>query len=262
MSDPRTTINSDKPGHVHTCIVDRVPMRGDTGLRIGKNDSELLFGERFSVYDARDGIAYGQNLTDNYVGHVPMAALQAETCQATHVVAGASAFLFEEPTMRSNILGRLSMGAVLNQMGQDENGYMPVWPRGWVRKNLLQQVGHTDTDPVTVAEKLLGTPYQWGGRGSYGIDCSGFTQLAFARCGLILPRDTDMQEKCGVEVSEKNLQRGDLIFCAEGEKTDHVVMYHSSGKVIEASATYGNVVINTMADRFPPLRITGIRRMK
>ena len=80
----------------------------------------------------------------------------------------------------------------------------------------LAPVETTVPDYVAVAERLLGTPYLWGGKSSLGIDCSGVVQLSASLGGLSLPRDTDMQAKIGESVligrSLEGLARGDLVF--------------------------------------------------
>ena len=43
------------------------------------------------------------------------------------------------------------------------------------------------------AYSVIGTPYVFGGTTPYGFDCSGFTQYAFARAGIYLPRMADSQ---------------------------------------------------------------------
>ncbi len=37
-----------------------------------------------------------------------------------------------------------------------------------------------------VAFKYLNSPYQWGGKSPFGIDCSGFTQMVYKICGYWL----------------------------------------------------------------------------
>ena len=51
-----------------------------------------------------------------------------------------------------------------------------------------------ERDYVAVAERFLGTPYLWGGKSSLGIDCSGLMQMAATACGILCPRDSDMQQ--------------------------------------------------------------------
>lgn len=93
---------------------------------------------------------------------------------------------------------------------------------------------------LATAYKFLNIPYLWGGRGGFGIDCSGFTQSVFRLHGIALLRDASQQAKQGETISWENKQIGDLVFFAKKGKTNvsHVGIYigdekiiHSSGKV-------------------------------
>jgi cell wall-associated NlpC family hydrolase len=70
------------------------------------------------------------------------------------------------------------------------------------------------SDPVSVAQGLLGTPYVWGGRGGAGIDCSGLVQTSFATVGIALPRDSDLQLASLANAPDATLPylRGDIVF--------------------------------------------------
>lgn len=69
------------------------------------------------------------------------------------------------------------------------------------------------TSVIDAALPFLKSPYLWGGRSCLGIDCSGFTQIAFRLAGKKLLRDAYQQAEQGELVSFLDeAQSGDLAF--------------------------------------------------
>jgi cell wall-associated NlpC family hydrolase len=96
---------------------------------------------------------------------------------------------------------------------------------------------------ISVAKEYLGTPYRFGGTSRYGIDCSGFTMKVFDKLGIKLPRTASEQAHVGKLAI--NLKPGDLLFFKTYRKhhPGHVGIYIGHGLMIDASSSYGKVVI-------------------
>lgn len=90
---------------------------------------------------------------------------------------------------------------------------------------------------------FLGIPYTWGGRTSFGYDCSGFVQMLYRQAGINLDRDSkDQFNSPDLEDADvETLEPGDLIFYGStASLTKHVGMSLGDGKFIHTSAVTEN----------------------
>ena len=96
------------------------------------------------------------------------------------------------------------------------------------------------TSLTEFAQMYLNSPYLWGGKTPFGIDCSGFTQMVYKLCGYSLLRDASQQVTQGEALSFlAESEAGDLAFFdnEEGEiihvgiLLDHHHIIHAHGKV-------------------------------
>ena len=158
-------------------------------------ETQSLFGEVFTVYDEKDGWAWGQAAYDGYVGYVAAEGLSLPVDVPTHRVRALRSYRLPEPDLKAAPLGLLTMSAKLKITETSEDG---KWRResrgGWVFGDHLIALRDRLADPVAVMEAFLGAPYFWGGRESLGLDCSGLIQNGYEAAGLPVPRDADMQE--------------------------------------------------------------------
>ena len=106
---------------------------------------------------------------------------------------------------------------------------------------------------VNTALSFLNSPYLWGGKTPFGIDCSGFTQIVYKINGYKLYRDAKDQANQGetlsfIEESEAgdlaffNNDQGDIIHVGIILQNNHII--HASGKVridrIDHNGIYNN----------------------
>ena len=122
----------------------------------------------------------------------------------------------------------------------------------------------SDDSIQTIANKFINTPYLWGGRSVFGIDCSGFVQQVYRFFNKSLPRDAYEQATVGEVVGFlQEVQCGDLAFFDNEEgRIIHVgilfnsdTIIHSAGKVrVDKIDTMGIVNTDT-GERTHKLRI-------
>lgn len=102
----------------------------------------------------------------------------------------------------------------------------------------LQNKVLSSNDMVNLSKTFLGLPYTWGGRSSFGYDCSGFVQMLYRQMGVFLPRDSkDQMAWEGFSVIPvTELSSGDLIFFGLAEdKIRHVGLYIGNGQFIHST---------------------------
>ncbi|MFM7006972.1 MAG: NlpC/P60 family protein [Flavobacteriales bacterium] len=86
------------------------------------------------------------------------------------------------------------------------------------------------------AADFLNTPYLWGGKSIFGIDCSGFVQQVFRQLDLNLPRDAYQQAEHGTIVKYEERQELDLAFFKNAAgRIHHVGIIGPGQQIIHAS---------------------------
>lgn len=196
----------------------------------GKRASQLLFGERFRVIDERDGYAFGQAERDGYCGYVVSGALGGEE-QPSHWVAAPATHLYPKPEIKAPPEVAIFFGSQVKVVA-DHGDFVKIATGHFVPRAHVQPLKARFSDPVGVADLLLGTPYLWGGSSRWGIDCSGLVQMALLACGMECPRDSDQQRSLGRDLHHREpYLRGDLVFW-----DGHVGIMASEDVLIHANA--------------------------
>jgi cell wall-associated NlpC family hydrolase len=216
--------------------------RGATGLRTAPShdahlETELLFGERFIVYEFKDGWAWGQAVLDDHVGYARAEDFAEVGPVATHRVIARGTPLLIAPEAKPPARAILPLNAKL-YVAEEGRRFSRLGDGGYVYFGHIAGVGsHVVADWVGVAEGFVGAPYVWGGKTFAGLDCSGLIQTALEAAGIRAPRDTDLMEAAlGTPISiDGPLQRGDLVFWKGhmGAMLDGVCLLHASGSAMQ-----------------------------
>ncbi|WP_416897841.1 MAG: NlpC/P60 family protein [Minwuia sp.] len=199
--------------------------------------SELLFGEPVDVYEDNDGWSWCQGGLDGYVGYVETASLAAPGPAATHMVSARLSHVFPEPSIKLRPAGRLTLGARIAVRSVDGR-FAALEGGGHVIASHLRRIGDPESDPLAVALRCIGAPYLWGGRSSHGLDCSGLVQVAHQACGLLPPRDSDMQaaelgDQQPLPGGPERLARNDVVYFP-----GHCMIADGEGGLVHANATH------------------------
>lgn len=110
-------------------------------------------------------------------------------------------------------------------------------------------------------EKWRGTPYVDGGMSASGLDCSGFTVLAYRDLfGLSLPRTASEQAEFGRAVAREDLEPGDLVFFQTGVLKRHVGIFLADDQFIHVSLSKG-VTISSLDDGYWQRKYWQARRL-
>lgn len=113
----------------------------------------------------------------------------------------------------------------------------------------------------TSVNKVVGTPYVWGGTTTEGFDCSGSIQYIFKELGVKLPRTTKEQAKEGIKVEKEDLRAGDIVFFnTDGKGISHAGIYMGDGLFGHASVNKG-AEISELSETYYAARYVTARRI-
>lgn len=142
----------------------------------------------------------------------------------------------------------------------DTKSYYEVHTSDTVASSALSPTSHRDHALFKYFEEWKGTPYRLGGASKKGIDCSAFTQQAYATVfEHMLPRTTRQQLTEGNKINLSNAGHGDLIFFKTGRTRYHVGIYIGEKQFMHASTSKG-VTISRVDNPYWSKRIIQVRR--
>lgn len=221
-------------------------------------DTEALYGERVEVYEQRDGWAWAQLARDRYVGYLPLECLGEPGPSATHRVAVPATLVFLADDIKSPPVMCLGLNSEVVVAGTGSR-LSRLTQGGFIITRHLTALTAFADDFVTVAERLIDTPYLWGGKTRAGLDCSGLVQIALQAAGIDAPRDSDMQaSELGTAVPVgtdlAGLQRGDLI-CWKG----HIGLMRDAATLLHANAHHMAVASEPLDEAVTRIAAAGSR---
>lgn len=209
--------------------------------------SQVLFGEHFTVIEQQNQWLYVELLNDSYKGWLDSkCCVKANTFDFEKFKNSPQTLVqeFFQKISTDNITFYIPMGSVLPNF---VNGNFTIENKSYFTSLKLKSAPFQLNDIEHKALQFLETPYLWGGKTMFGIDCSGFTQLIFQQFGINLFRDAHQQATQGELVNfVTETQTGDLAFFENEEgKIIHVGIVLPEQKIIHA---HGKVRIDSFDD--------------
>lgn len=237
-----------------------IPLRAEPSSK-SEMVSQLLFGEKYKILHQQPNWVKIENETDNYIGWINDSQLNiVNETEWLNLINPIIVNTFPYFTILVNNLPMyISPGSII----YPKNNFNIT---GFNFEINYQEQALTFEN---LAKQYLNTPYLWGGKTPWGIDCSGFTQIVYKQFGVNLKRDAFQQAELGEILGFlTEAQLGDLAFFDNEEgKIIHVgillnneTILHASGKVkIDKIDNHG--IINSETKKYShKLRI--IKRVK
>lgn len=212
------------------CLVSIAPVRqaGDDRSEIV---TQMLFGELVEVHSIEHPWAKIRTIADGYEGYIDHKHVSFLTKKEARRWSEGLSYLKEREVTLQTPWGtqRICRGSFVPEgvsdfsIGNDE---FKIEKKKWENFETI----------LEYAEDYLNTPYLWGGKSPFGIDCSGITQVIYRLFGWNLPRDCSEQVDHGQEIEFDEIQAGDLAFFkSKSGNVTHVGILDGNGGIIHAS---------------------------
>ncbi|MDR1973828.1 MAG: C40 family peptidase [Bacteroidales bacterium] len=217
-----------------TCLFAQIPIR-ESITHTSEMVSQLLFGEGFAIEDKYQHLLKIRTLFDNFSGWIDsrQVILTEECPHEATVFTGSHDAVIERSVDYAKF--RVGMGCPLPDYA---DGKFVMDNTIFRYEGCIRQAIGGVKSIIDVAQKFINTPYLWGGRSSFGIDCSGLSQIVFRLNGISLPRNAAWQANKGTAVNFiSEAQPADLFFF-DNENCDitHVGIYLGDNKIIHSSS--------------------------
>lgn len=186
------------------CPLSVVPVRAEAS-DASEMVTQLLYGDHFEVIETQPKWFKIRIAFDGYEGWLDKK----------------QAFEIDEANFKKLKSENLYSTDLLSLMTTETGQLMPVCIGSAIHSSHLLKhqfdgpinEGFTKNQLVDTAMLYLNSPYLWGGKSPFGIDCSGFSQMVYKISGIKIFRDASEQAKQGLALSFiEESEPGDLAF--------------------------------------------------
>ena len=208
------------------CILPVIPMR-KTKSDKSEMINQILFGETFQIIKKNKDWSYVALSHDGYEGWIDnkqYAALEVKKYE----------YIIYNKKVANIRLGNENQSIIMGSFVPQNKQIIKEFD---ISHNLsFYKILSFEKWFLKISLSYLNTPYLWGGRTEFGIDCSGYTQMVYRFFNIKLPRDASQQVNTGIVILNlKNANLGDLVFFGNKKTITHVGIYLGSNQIIHAS---------------------------
>ena len=211
------------------CPLSIVPMRIDPSDK-GEMINQVLYGEHFKVLEIRKKWSRIRLSHDNYEGWIDnkqYKLIEVEEYEAAeNKIPVLAADILQMVSCPDKNIISIPLGAQIGNLSITQDTYDGNTVSQKVEKPYF----------INTALLYLKSPYLWGGRTPFGLDCSGFTQMVYRLNGHQLFRDASQQASQGEPLSFiEESEPGDLAFFDNEEGViTHVGLIMKDNYIIHA----------------------------
>ncbi len=223
------------------CLLSNIPVRS---LPDDKSEvvSQLIWCDLFNILERKNNWIYMQTIFDQYEGWISENQVteinneEYEQLTRTRPFRAGSIIGFA----KDNKTGEKYLVPAGSDLYNYNNGKFSVLNKSFTYDGIGISKGIVKR-PIDYALQFLNTPYMWGGRTAFGIDCSGLMQIAFKMAGINIKRDVKDQLKQGEQINFfSEAKPGDLLFFGDSRRAiTHIglliepeIIIHAHGKVM------------------------------
>ncbi len=225
------------------CQVSVSPMRAEPSDK-SEMVSQLLFGELIEILEKKENWLHICTEYDNYVGWIDYKQVSLLSDEQHKI-------LQQNVQYSKDIIDYLEFEqlpfhiSIGSELRNFYNQNLDLFSKKFTFNGETISGQFPKENLIRIATTYINTPYLWGGKSSFGIDCSGFTQQVYKLCGYKLPRDAYQQAELGQVLSfVEEAVGGDLAFFENSEgKIIHVGILFDNNTIIHA---HGKVRIDLL----------------
>ncbi len=220
------------------CNLSIVPLRAEAS-DVSEMVTQVLYGEHFKILEIRKKWSRIRLAFDSYEGWIDNKQFinisEEDYSVFEERELKLSSDLVDFVTSSDNQLFSICLGSNISSSEYLKHHFEGKSISGTLPKERL----------IETALLYLNTPYLWGGKSPFGIDCSGFTQMVYKLNGYRLLRDASQQAAQGEALSFiEESEPGDLAFFDNEEgKITHVGIIMADNYIIHA---HGKVRIDRL----------------